>query len=86
VEQYVKEFPLAYNHATVPLPRDGLAPQPVVSIVDRFVCRECPFKTTSRDVMRKHANKAYDKKRVADEAIYKVVRLQSWFGEKRERY
>ena len=36
--------------------------------------------------MRQHANRAHNKKRVADEDICQVVRSQSWFGERRERY
>jgi hypothetical protein len=86
VDEYVKEFPFSYDHASVQLPADGLAPQPIIPIVNGFQCRECPFKTQSRDAMRKHGNKVHGKKRVADEDIFRVVRLQSWFGEKRERY
>ena len=36
--------------------------------------------------MRKHVNKIHNKKGAVDEDILKVVRLQSWFGEKWERY
>jgi hypothetical protein len=36
--------------------------------------------------MRKHGNKVHNKKRVPNEDIFQAVRLQSWFGEKRERY
>ena len=87
VQEYLQNgFPFAYNHATVPLPEDGLAPQPIISIVDGFVCQECAFKSTNRGAMRKHVNKIHNKKRATDEDILKVVRLQSWFGEKRERY
>jgi hypothetical protein len=86
VEQYVAEFPCAYDHATVALPPDGSSPQPIIPIVDGFMCRECPFKTQDHSNIRKHANQAHDKKRVADEDIFQAVRLQSWFGEKRERY
>jgi hypothetical protein len=86
VEQYIKEFPFVYDHASVPLPIDRSAPQPIIPIIDGFVCRDCPFKTQSRDAARKHSNKAHNKKRVADEEMYQLVRLQSWFGEKRERY
>src|SRR5271156_5196867 len=86
VDQYVQEFPFAYDHATVPLPSDGSAPQPIIPIVDGFLCKECPYKTRDHSNIRKHANQAHDKKRVADEDIFRAVRLQSWFGEKRERY
>jgi hypothetical protein len=86
VDQYVQEFPFAYDHLSVQLPADGLAPQPIIPIVDGFQCRDCPFKTQGRATIRQHANQSYNKKRVADEEICRVVRLQSWFGEKRERY
>jgi hypothetical protein len=36
--------------------------------------------------MRKHANVAYNQQRLADGDMFTTVRLQSWFGEKRERY
>jgi Orsellinic acid/F9775 biosynthesis cluster protein D len=86
VDQYVKEFPFVYDNTTVPLPVNGLAPQPIIPIVDGFVCRDCPFKTASRAWMRQHANKTHNKKEVANEELCCLVRLQSWFGEKRERY
>ena len=86
VDQYIKGFPFTYNHATVPLPVDGSAPQPIIPITDGFACRECPFKSQNRRVIRQHANKKHNKKGVADEDMFQVVRMQSWFGQKRERY
>ena len=86
VEQYVAGFPFAYSHASVPLPPSGLAPQPIIPVVDGFVCRDCPEKSVSPKWMRKHGNKVHNKKRVPNEDIFQAVRLQSWFGEKRERY
>jgi hypothetical protein len=86
VDEYVKEFPFTYDHATVRLPNDGTAPQPIIPVVDGFKCQDCAYKTQSRDAMKKHGNKDHNKKRVADEELYTSVRLQSWFGEKRERY
>jgi hypothetical protein len=86
VDEYIEAFPFVYDHASVPLPSDGLAPQPIVPVVDRFACRHCTYKTQSRDAIRKHANKAHNQKRAADEDVCRVVRLQSWFGEKQERY
>ena len=86
VQQYVKHFPFTYDHATVPLPADGSAPQPILPVLHGFACRACPFKSTNRSVMRKHANQAHDQKRVVDKDIFAAVCLQSWFGEKRERY
>ena len=86
VEQYIKEFPFTYDHTSVLLPVDGLAPQPIIPIVDGFVCRDCPEKLVSPKAMREHGNKAHSKKRVPNEEMFQVARLQSWFGEKRERY
>jgi hypothetical protein len=86
VEQYIIGFPYTYSHTSVPLPPSGLAPQPVIPVVDGFVCRDCPEKSVSPKAMREHGNKAHGKKRVPNEEIFRAVRLQSWFGEKRERY
>jgi hypothetical protein len=60
--------------------------QPIIPIVNKFVCQEYTFKSTNQDAIRKHVNKIYNKKRAVDKDILKVVRLQSWFGEKREQY
>jgi hypothetical protein len=84
VDQYVAEFPFTYDHTSVPILRDGLAPQPIIPIVDGFVCRDCPGKSVSRSGIRKHANQAHGKKRVADDVMFQAARLQSWFGKKRE--
>ena len=40
----------------------------------------------NRDIMRQHSNKVHNKRRVTDEDLFESVQLQSWFGEKRERY
>jgi hypothetical protein len=85
-EEYIKEFPFTYDHTTVILPIDGLAPQPVVPVLEGYRCQSCPYKTQSRDAMKKHGNKAHDKKRAADEELYQVVQLQSWFDDRRARY
>jgi len=55
-------------------------------VVDGFACTECLYKTRDRSNIRKHGNKAHNKKGVADEDMFQVVRMQSWFGKKRERY
>jgi hypothetical protein len=86
VDEYVKEFPFTYDYTDVRLPDDGSAPQPIIPIVDGFICQECPFKTRDRSNIRKHGNQLHNKKNVADEDILRAVRLQSWFGERRERY
>jgi Mg-chelatase subunit ChlI len=33
--------------------------------------------------MKKHGNKIHDKRRVADEDLYQIVQLQSWFDDRR---
>lgn len=88
VEQYVQAFPhRSYDHASVGLPRDGSRPQPILPVLDGFACRDCTtFKTRSREVARQHSNQVHKKKRVADDELFQAVRLQSWFGERRERY
>lgn len=86
VNQYNNAFPLPYEHAAIPLPDDGSVPQPIIPIVDGFACWECPYKSRDRSNIRKHANKKHNKKEVADEEMFQVVRLQTWFGKKRERY
>ena len=40
----------------------------------------------NRWVMRQHVNKEHGKRRVRDEEIFSIVRMQSWFKGKRERY
>jgi hypothetical protein len=42
--------------------------------------------TQDRSNIRKHANKEHGKKRARDEEIFSIVRMQSWFKGKRERY
>jgi hypothetical protein len=86
VDRYVEGFPFQYGYSTVTLPEDGLAPQLVIQVVDGLHCQRCPFKSQSRDAMRKHANKVHEKKRVADGELFKTVQLQSWFWEGKERY
>jgi hypothetical protein len=70
----------------VRLPLDGSKPQPILLVLDGFQCQECAYKTRNRKAVREHANKQHNKKRVKDEYVFRAVRLQSWFGEKRERY
>jgi hypothetical protein len=65
------------------LPSNGLAPQPIIPVVGGHLCNECPYKTQSRDAMKKHGNKIHDKRRVADEDLYQIVQLQSWFDDRR---
>ena len=86
IEQYIQSFPSSYDHSTVRLPLDGSIPQPIIEVVSGFQCQHCPFKSQDRSNVRKHVNKEHGKKRESDGDIYKVIRMQSWFKGKRERY
>jgi len=70
VEQYVKEFPFAYSHASVALPLGGLAPQPIILVVNKVLCQDCPEKSVSPKAIREHGNKAHSKKRVPNKDIF----------------
>jgi Orsellinic acid/F9775 biosynthesis cluster protein D len=86
LDEYVQEFPFQYDHASVPLPSNRSAPQPIIPVLDGHLCKGCPYKTQSRDAMKKHGNIAHDKQRVADNELYEVVQLQSWFDDRRAQY
>ena len=83
---YIEGFPYSYNRTSVRIPADGTAPQPIIPVVDGFACRDCPLKSISQVRMRQHSNQAHGKKRVPEEEMFHSVQLQSWFGEKKERY
>ena len=74
------------DHTGVELPIDGSAPQPTLPVTDGFRCLFCHFLTISRAKMRTHSNKEHLKKGEEDDHVYVQVKLQSWFGWKRERY
>ena len=74
------------HYSIVELPADGLAPQAIVAIVDGFSCNNCCFYTVSRANIRIHVNKQHSRRGEEDELIFAQVRLQSWYGPKRERY
>jgi hypothetical protein len=86
VEEYVQEFPFIYDYITVPLPEENSVPQPIIPVIDGFQCQACPFSTQSRKMVKAHGNSAHDKRRVSDEDLFRVVKLQSWFSEKKARY
>jgi len=86
LDKYVSGFPFQYDHMSVQLPSNGSEPQPIIPVLDGHLCKDCPYMSQNRDVIRQHSNKAHNKKRVADKDLFKAVQLQSWFGEKRERY
>ncbi len=67
-----------HGYKGVELLVEGLAPQPVVPVVDGFSCRLCRLLTISRSVVRKHANREHSKQGEEDERIFAQVRLQSW--------
>ena len=68
------------------MPINGLALQPIIQVVDGFKCKDCLYITQDCSNIKKHRNKAHEKKRVADEDLFNPVRLQSWFWEGKERY
>jgi len=37
-------------------------------------------------MVKAYGNSAHDKRRVADEDLFRVVKLQLWFSEKKARY
>jgi hypothetical protein len=87
VKQYIQECHLEdYNHRSVQLPEDGSRPQPLILVVSGFICRDCSFKSCSREWMRKHSIKEHNKKKLLDNELFMSAQLQSWFGEKRQRY
>jgi hypothetical protein len=86
INKYIKEFPFSYDHTTVTLPLDRSAPQPVIAVLEGHLCQACLYKIQSRDVIKKHRNKEYSKKRIANEELYEVVQLQSWFNDRQAWY
>jgi len=85
-QEYVQTLLYDYDHASIALPTDGLAPQPIVLVVDGFQCQQCPFRRTSRKAMKVHGNRAHSLKRVADDQLFQCVQLQTWFRDGKERY
>lgn len=81
VEEYIKEFPFTYNHTTVTLPSDGSALQPIIPSIYSLKCQDCKYITQSWVALKQHSNKAHNKQRVADEDLYEIVQLQSWFDD-----
>jgi hypothetical protein len=79
VREYIKEFPYTYNHSIVQLPKDGLALQPVIPIIDRFQYKHCTFYSQNRKIMKVYRNKEHSMKQVENKELYNVVQLQTWF-------
>ena len=86
VDKYIERWLWEYDYTTARLPIDGSVPQASIKIIDGFQCKFCDHKCRNRNGMREHTNKTHEKKRIADEELFNRVRLQSWFGDKRERY
>jgi hypothetical protein len=66
LDEYIRGFPFQYDYTSVQLPSNGSVPQPIIPVLDGHLCKDCPYKTQSRDAMKKHGNKEHNKKRVAD--------------------
>jgi hypothetical protein len=86
VEEYIQEFPFVYDYTTITLPSDGSVPQPIIPVIDGYQCKACLFKSQSKKKIKQHSNTAHNKQRVADQELYEVVKLQSWFDDRRARY
>lgn len=86
VEEYIRHWQWPYDFRNIPLPPDGSFPQPVLPVVQGFQCQDCQYKTQSRPAIRQHGSIKHGKKRFEDNKVYKAVQLQTWFGERRERY
>ena len=85
-KQYVRAGSFLYDCASMLLPANRLASQPIVLVVDGFACQKCLYKTYNYSNIRKHANQVYSKKCIADKDICQAVQLQLWFGEKQKQY
>ena len=90
VRKQVQEFTVGilwdYDYASIKLPANGSAPQPIIPVVDGFHCQHCNFRNHSRKAMKVHGNKEHSMKRVADDELFRPARLQSWFQDGKERY
>ena len=86
-QEYTQAFPCDYKHSTIALPTNGLAPQPIIPVVDGLQCQKClDYCSTSRKKMKVHGNKEHSLKRIANDELFQPVRIQSWFQDSRERY
>ena len=86
LDEYIRGFPFQYDYTSVQLSSNRSVLQSIIPVLDRHLCKDCPYKTQSRDAMKKHGNKEYNKKRVADKDLYEVIQLQSWFNNRRVQY
>jgi hypothetical protein len=93
VRKYIDGFEWDYDYSTIPLPKDGSAPQPLIPVVDGFQCPTCPSEASSRPFtsinqkrMKVHGNTAHQKRGAKGNGVFNKVRLQSWFQDHRQRY
>ena len=77
LQLYIEQWQWPYDFQSVPLPRDGSVPQPILPILDGFQCQDCGFKTTNRRVMRQHCNTKHNKMRFKDKELFLAVQLQT---------
>ena len=95
-QEYTQAFPHDYTYSTILLPLDGLAPQPIIAVVDGLQCQKCPhqppnslsrpYRSQSRKKIKVHRNKEHSLKDIADDKLFQLVRMKSWFREGKERY
>ena len=85
---YITGFGHDYEHSTIRLPDDGLAPQPLLPFVSRFNYRKCnTFRSSSADRMRQHGNTEHGLRWIANfDEIFEEVQIQTWFSNGRQRY
>jgi len=83
VQKYVSTFNWEYDYSTIPLPKDGSAPQPIIPVVDRLQCTLCqpefssrPFTSISEKRIRVHRNVAHQQKGAGVKGLFRKVRLQ----------
>ncbi|KAH6695991.1 hypothetical protein BKA61DRAFT_623673 [Leptodontidium sp. MPI-SDFR-AT-0119] len=76
VEEYTKGCPFKYDYTSIQLPSDGSAPQPIIPVLNKYKYKGCQFKTHGRDIARQHCNKDYNQKKIADEDMFELVKLQ----------
>lgn len=93
VQEYVRTFSWDYDFSTIQLPKDGSRPQPIIPVVDGFQCPTCPLESRSRPFtsisqkrMRVHGNVVHKRQGAGGNGLFRKVRLQSWFQDRRQRY
>ena len=86
LQEFINNLGWKYDSRTIKRPKDGSKPQPTIPVDDGIECRLCAaesrnrlFKTSNRKSMKKsmkvHGNKVHKRIRVADDELYRVVRV-----------